>query len=73
MAEATTTQEQSVIPDSGRYWEPIDNLNITYMERLAQRGEAGQTRDFMKEYKVSMLNTPFLTAQVIFRPITKDQ
>ncbi|KAL4225876.1 hypothetical protein ACF0H5_013865 [Mactra antiquata] len=50
-AEATTTREQSFVHDSNRYWEPIDNLNIEYLEKLVDREKNGQSRDFLKEHK----------------------
>jgi hypothetical protein len=54
IAEATTaTHEQSFVRESSRYWEPIDNLNISYMEKLVNRENNGQARDFLQEHLVS--------------------
>ncbi|XP_060570277.1 uncharacterized protein LOC132728621 [Ruditapes philippinarum] len=51
IAEATTaTHEQSFVRESSRYWEPIDNLNISYMEKLVNRENNGQSRDFLQEH-----------------------
>lgn len=53
IAEATTaTHEQSFVRESSRYWEPIDNMNISYMEKLVDREKQGQSRDFLQEHIV---------------------
>lgn len=52
-AEATSVdQDQSFVRESSRYWEPIDNQNFSYMERLVDREKQGPSRDFLKEHKV---------------------
>ncbi|XP_053378149.1 uncharacterized protein LOC123529262 isoform X2 [Mercenaria mercenaria] len=52
VAEATTaTHEQSFVREPSKYWEPIDNLNISYMEKLVDREKQGQSRDFMQEHR----------------------
>lgn len=58
MAEVTTgDQEQSFMKDSGRYWEPIDNQNYSYMEKLTDREQNGLARDFLKEHKVCFITS----------------
>lgn len=52
-AEATEgTQEHSFVRETSRMWEPMDNQNFTYMERLTDREKQGTARDFIREHKV---------------------
>ncbi|XP_052781235.1 uncharacterized protein LOC128217855 isoform X2 [Mya arenaria] len=51
-AEVTTaTHEQSFLRESSHFWEPIDNQNFSYMERLVDREKQASSKDFLKEHK----------------------
>lgn len=51
VAEATTsTQDNSSIRETSKHLQPIDNMNLSYMEKLLDRAKQQQKKDFIQEH-----------------------
>ena len=49
---ASTRQRSFVQEPTSRSWDPIDNLNMLYLEKLRDRDTTGPSKDFIQENRV---------------------
>ena len=68
MPTTATSRERSFVRDTARSWEPLDNLNMLYMEKLRDRDKAVASKNYIKDNMVLYLVKTLYTFQE-FMPV----